>query len=206
MGPNMEKDCEALRPFLSGLAAGSLEEPREREVREHLVGCPACRELQAAVDPAVLFLELRGRPLPATFWEGFQEEIRARLPERRPDWAALFRYPRLAYLTAPLAMILILGATLFVMRPGRFGLDRPYSPQPMPSPYGQAGRRPGAERIGQPPGGSRLPLELPAGAGIASAPLLEEVSSPSARVYRFSVGGTGTETPIYLVVDESIDI
>jgi hypothetical protein len=35
---------------------------------------------------------------------------------------------------------------------------------------------------------------------------MEEVGSPSARVYRFTVDSGGDETPIYFVVDESIDI
>jgi hypothetical protein len=35
---------------------------------------------------------------------------------------------------------------------------------------------------------------------------MEDVESPGARVYRFEVGESGDETPVYFVVDESIDI
>ena len=146
--------------------------------------------------------------MPAPFWAGFQEGLRSRLKAERQAkrfaWSGLFRYPRLAYLTAPAVMLLILGVTLLVVRPGLHGV------------------RPRTER-----GGLRSPYALPVQPGAAAAPpttavpglpgtgrdaaagappVIEEVGSPGARVYRFMVGAGPDETPIYLVVDESIDI
>ena len=57
----------AIEPLLSSYAAGALDEPSERRVRDHLPDCPACRAAQLERDPSVLFLELRRTPLPDGF-------------------------------------------------------------------------------------------------------------------------------------------
>ncbi len=195
--------CAGMAPLLEDALEGTLDEVSERRVRDHLAACSACREKGAALDPSVLFLELRSRPLPPAFWARFPEELRARLPEKGPRWAALFRHPGLAYVTTPAAVLLILVATLVAIRPGSVGWRgaqgiRLPSERPVPGPE----MRPTAGRELPIPGAASLP---PGAAGLAS-PVLEEVGSPGARVYRFTVGSPGDETPIYFVVDESIDI
>ena len=79
-----------------------------------------------------------------------------------------------------MAMLLVIAATLLVMRPAR------------------------QERLAVRGEGRAVLQEAPAWS--PGAPVMEEIGSPGARVYRFTVGATGEETPIYLVVDESIDI
>jgi len=81
-------------------------------------------------------------------------------------------------------MVLLIG-TLILVRPG--------GPVPVPV----------AERL---PGPAFDLKMLSAPSGPNAPPTLEEVGSPSARVYRFTVGSGGDETPIYFVVDSSIDI
>ena len=206
--------CRAAEPLLSSYAAGALDEDAERQVRDHLAGCATCRTAQAERDPAVLFLELRRHPLPDDFWTGFSARLRRRLlAEERPkapwfDWAAALGGRRLAYVAAPLVTILLLG-TLFLVRPGGpgfrgfHGRGRGTASSPFVVAPGSAQPgRPGAQAPGLRPG---LP-ETSSLAAQGSPPLLEEVGSPSARVYTFTVGEGGSETPIYLVVDESIDI
>ncbi len=206
--------CDDVRARLGAFVALDLDAAGEARVRDHLAGCAGCRAALLALDPLALFLDLRREPLPERFWDGFQEGLRARLEATppRPRWTDLFRYPRLAYLTAPLAMVLVLGATLLVVRPGRpgfggragrEGIRSPYAPPagaPRPGPAGAAGTagHPASEALRLGPGSAS---EGPA----SGLPAIEEVGSPGARVYRFTVGDEGDETSIYLVVDETID-
>ena len=183
-----QTSCPEVEPLLSSFVGGALSEAAETQVRDHLAGCAACRAAVLERDPSVLFLELRREPLPADFWAGFQTRLRARLEaEGRPKapwlaWASDPGFRRLAYVAAPLAMVLLIG-TLILVRPG--------GPVPVPV----------AERMPVP---DMKMLSAPAGPD--APPTLEEVGSPSARVYRFTVGSGGDETPIYFVVDSSIDI
>ena len=183
-----QKSCPEFEPLLSSFAAGALPEAAEQRVRDHLAGCAACRAVALERDPTVLFLELRREPLPREFWSGFQTRLRARLEaEGRPKapwlaWASEPAYRKLAYVAAPLAMVLLIG-TLILVRPGG------------PVPVGEPG--PG-------PAFGLQALSIPAGPD--APPTLEEIGSPSARVYRFTVGSAGDETPIYFVVDAAIDI
>ncbi|HET6278795.1 MAG TPA: hypothetical protein VFG08_08430, partial [Candidatus Polarisedimenticolia bacterium] len=161
------------------------------------------------------FLQLRQDSLTQQEWDLFMERLGERLdgeapPGRRRRWSGwgeMLRYPRLAYMTAPLAMILVVGATLFVLRPGARDLPGRLAPaEAIRSPFEPpATTRP--PRPEQRAAEGRLPeLTLSAAAFDASAPpALEEVASPGARVYRFDVGGEPDAQPIYLVVDESID-
>jgi len=212
------RDCVAVRTLLPAYARGDLDPDREDGLLEHAAGCPACREALAEADPASLFWELRGRSLPGGFWQGFDQSLRARLAEERQSgwrWSvawealgALLRPPRLAYyFAAPLAMVFLLGVTLYVSRPGLFGpgprthgpedgVRSPYSPPVVP-------RRGGADTRAD---RETAPAAQLAASGILEAELqpLEEVSSPAARIYRLDVAGQDP-TPIYMVVDETID-
>ena len=187
--------CLTVEPFLSSYAAGALDEAAEGRVRDHLAACADCRAALAESDPSVLFLELRRTPLPDHFWAGFGAGLRRRLEAEgrwrlpRIDWAAASGVRRLAYVVAPLVMVALLG-TVFLVRPGGpgfrgLGQQGPGVPMPPPLP------------------GPAAPL---ASAGPVWPPALEEVGSPSARVYTFNDDEGGSDTPIYFVVDESIDI
>ncbi len=200
--------CLTVEPLLTSFVAGALDEERERQVRNHLAACPDCRASVAERDPSVLFLELRRVPLPDGFWDGFRAGLRQRLEaERRawlrlPGWVDALGARRLAYVGAPVVMILLLG-TLFLVRPGGPGLRGLVRPGAIRSPYGAQPAVAPAGRPGTPAGTAGISA-LPAAPG--GPPLLEEVGSPSARVYTFSVGEGSDATPIYFVVDEKIDI
>lgn len=209
-------DCDAVRQLLHAHARGDLAQDQEDTLLRHAAGCPACRAALAEGDPAALFQELRGGPLPDGFWRGFDRALRARLEEeRRPGWrrhvarealGSALRPPRLAYVTAPLAMVFLLGVTLYVTMPGLFvpaqRMRRPE--QGLRSPY----VTPAAPRMGEagPRAGRQMAEPRPAAKGpaVVEPPPLEEVSSPAARVYRLDVGGQDP-TPIYMVVDETIE-
>jgi hypothetical protein len=184
---NPRGGCLTVEPLLSSFAAGALDEAAENQVRDHLAACAACRAAAVERDPSVLFLDLRREPLPEDFWAGFTATLRRRLEAEghpRTPWLAWAAAPgarRLAYVAAPLVMVLLIG-TLFLMRTGG------------PGKGGQAPGPPGGLQALSSPGGQDAP------------PALEEVGSPGARVYQFTVGSGGDETPIYFVVDESIDI
>ena len=207
--------CPGIEPLLSSYAAGALDEASETHVRDHLAACAACRAAQMERDPSVLFLALRRAPLPPGYLDTIASDVRRRVeagerPRRAPFTGGLpvFGARRLAYVAAPVMTLLLLG-TLFLVRPGgpgfpgfrkpgEGGISSPYVVQP-----GSARiARPGVQRPGSLP-----PAPLAPEAGVAAGPpLMEEVGSPSARVYRFTVDSGGDETPIYFVVDESIDI
>jgi anti-sigma factor RsiW len=187
-----EGGCGLFAARLEAYLAGDLDEGSEGEVRAHLRACGACRASAAALDPSSLFLGLGAAPLPASFWTGFRTRLRARLLQEPPSLWRLVRLPRSAYLVAPLAMLLVLVGSLFVLRPQRHRLFRP-----------SGGDRPGREAPAMPAAGARV---VPGGIASHGAPGIEEVGSPGARVYRFTVGTPGDETPIYLVVDEALDI
>ena len=213
--------CEPIGRLLQSYAEGRLPEDDQQLVRQHLSRCAGCREACiAAGDPTALFLELRGAPLPDAQWTGFMRDLRQRLArparlaeDRQPadrrlsGWGDLLRYPRLAYVAAPLAMVLVLGVTIFVLRPsGPDRIARVTPPDAIRSPYA---RVPGRRQTRPAPDAThhlQHQLALPTTALKAvEPPALEEVASPGARVYRFHIEGSEDETPIYLVVDESID-
>ena len=201
--------CLTVEPLLSSYPAGALDEASERLVRDHLAECAACRALQRERDPSVLFLEMRRAPLPEGFLDGLAKDVRVRLEaERRRPFASLaaaFNARRWAYVAAPVTTLVLLG-TLFLVRPGGLGPGgrQGHDGRTVPSPYLVA---PGSAQLGKPGAGSPgsfvvPPAQLESGA----PPLMEDVGSPSARIYKFTVGSGSEETPIYLVVDESIDI
>ncbi len=206
--------CLTVEPLLSSFAAGALEEESERLARDHLAVCTACRAAQMERDPSVLFLELRRTPLPEGFLDGLTAEVRRRLESgARPrwpgfDWVPAVTTRRLAYVAAPLLMVVLLG-TLVLVRPGRIGLRgfRKPGQGTVQSPFVVP---PGSARLGKPgvraPGSLPVVPAAPSAGGPGAPPLMEEIGSPNARVYRFTVEGDGDETPIYFVVDESIDI
>jgi anti-sigma factor RsiW len=207
--------CEALEPLLSSYAAGALDEESETRVREHLYACASCRAAQVERDPSVIFMEMHRAPLPDGFLETIPADVRRRVEAgARPrrgfflGGVPVFGTRRLAYVAAPLMAFFLLG-TLVLLRPGGVGLRGPRRPGAggVTSPFVVP---PGSTRPGRPatPGQAGIPalpgLTAPAAPG--APPLMEEVGSPSARVYRFTVEGDADETPIYFVVDESIDI
>ncbi|MGH9748358.1 MAG: zf-HC2 domain-containing protein [Candidatus Polarisedimenticolia bacterium] len=194
--------CADFEARLPAFAAGNLTEAEEDALRVHLSQCGACAARAAAVDPSVLFLRLRREPLPDGFWTGFDRELHARVRAEasRPAFLrALAAAPRLAW-AAPGLMVLVLGVSLFVTGPARLGIPGLSRPTPARPPYARPHRdRPRLERPSDRP--SAFPTGAPPG-----VPAMEGVASPGARVYRFSVGGPGDETPVYFVVDEGIDL
>ncbi len=206
--------CLRVEPLLSSFAAGALDEESERVARDHLAVCASCRAAQMLRDPSVLFLELRRTALPDGFLDGFAAGVRRRLEpgarSRNPlfGFIAAFGTRRLAYVAAPLITLLLLG-TLFLVRPGGPGPRGFRGPGQgaISSPFVVP---PGSARLGK--AGAQATPSLPVLPAAPSTgrpgppPLMEEIGSPRARVYRFTVESDGTETPIYFVVDESIDI
>lgn len=212
--------CAGIRALIDLQARGELDESRGRQVRSHLLECEPCRRLLVeAGDPTALFLEMRSRPLPEAHWRGFTESVRARIDAERAsavrgfgrasrfDWVTLVHRPRLAYVAAPLVMLLLLAVTLFVFQ--GYEKDRVAEisrEEPMSSPYDSPPTPPRSQMAIGSAGGQRKGVPLaPASLERADPPALEEVLSAGARVYRFTVGDPGDETPVFMVIDESIE-
>ena len=218
---DIHPDCAACSALLEAWIGDSASDAERRALTDHIAACETCRSRALAADPALLFVTLRGGPLPGGFWEGFDEGLKrriaaeaarpapARLAARLAAFVARLRdaivwAPTPAIWAAPAAMVLLLGVTVAILRPDAF---RP----PLRPPQGGALQSPYAQRSGPARSdrtrreGEQLVVPVPAlltGAG--DPPALEEVSSPSARVYRFDAADSHA-APIYLVVDESIE-
>lgn len=185
MGSGM---CADIGNVMSARADGRLDAAGEDRLRAHLAACADCRARAERLDPACLFMTLAGEPIPDGTWNGFQESLRARLSAEAAapaGWRAVLSWPRLAW-AAPALMVLIVGVTLTVSRPARQRLA-------------------GWRKPSRPPVALTVPAAMLA-PGPGSVPGMEGVASPGARVYRFSVGAPGDETPIYFVIDASIDL
>jgi hypothetical protein len=217
---DIHPDCAACRARLEGWTGDSASDTDRRALADHITGCEACRQRAVAADPSILFVALRGGALPDRFWAGFDDGLKrriaaeaarpapARLAARLAALAAGVRdavvwLPSPAIWAAPAAMILVLGVTVAILRPDAFRPPmRPPQAGALPSPYAPPGGSP------RPAGprretaiGAALPALLP---GAGDPPALEEVSSPSARVYRFDAADA-PGAPIYFVVDEAIE-
>jgi hypothetical protein len=225
---DIRDDCAACCARLAAWAGDATTDADRRAVTTHVAGCDACRNEAMAVDPALMFATLRGGPLPGRFWENFNEGLKSRiaaetarpapvrLVARLADFAAGLRdavawAPARAIWAAPALMVMVLGVTVAVLRhdilvPGL----RPPQGEALRSPYEPPGKpvRPGSLVSGANDArrdGRRPPGVLPAlASGTGDPPALEEVASPSARVYRFDAAD-GHAAPIYFVVDESIE-
>lgn len=222
-------DCSAFRSRLADQGFETMTEADRRQVATHIATCEDCRGAATAADPTLLFTALRGGALPERFWDGFDRSLRARIEAEtaRPAPArlatrlaalvtgareAIAWAPSPALWAAPAVMVLVLGVTVGVLRHDIFTTG-PRSPriEALRPPYAPSGGnvRPGAGLNGPartPPGGGEWIVPLPAllpGAG--DPPTLEEVASPSARVYRFDAAADSGVEPIYFVVDESIE-
>src|SRR3989454_8396704 len=211
----MKRDeCREVEPLLSSCAAGALDEPSERRVKDHLAVCAACRAAQMERDPSVLFLELRRTPLTDGLLDDFAAGVRRRLESEARSRVPLFGWitalgsRRLAFVAAPLMTLLLLG-TIVLMRPGRpwrrgvptAGREAVGSPFVVP----QGSARPGRPGV-QAPGSLPLVPVAPSTGGPGSPPLMEEGGSSGGRAYRVSLEGGGDETPLYFLVDEMVDI
>jgi len=224
---NTRNDCGAFRARLTEQARETMTDADRREVAAHMAACDGCRREATALDPAVLFIALRGGALPERFWDDFDRGLRsrivaeaarpgpARVAARLAAWVAGARdaiawAPSPAIWAAPAVMVLVLGVTVGVLRHDIF-VPGPRSPrvEALRPPYAPPG---GTIRPDAAPGGPSLPqavrpavVLVPALlSGAGDPPTLEEVASPSARVYRFDATDGGAE-PIYFVVDESIE-
>jgi hypothetical protein len=212
--------CGEIGPLIELHADGRLDELRGREVRSHLLECEPCRRRAVeALDATAIFLEMRSKPLPEAHWAGFTEGVRARIDAERAsaarghgwtvrfDWATLLRRPRLTYVAAPLMMLLLLAVSLFVLQgDGQDRVAKLSRQGAMRSPYDSPITPPRSHRAIRPTGSQLKSVALaPASLEQADPPALEEVLSAGARVYRFSVGAPGDETPVFMVIDESIE-
>lgn len=214
-GDRIDGGCEMVRGLLPAWSREELDEEARQRLRRHLAGCAACRDEAAILDPSVLFLTLEGRPLQPEFWQGFDAALRARIASDAATtggwlagWIGRIQVPRLAYVTIPAAMLLVVAGTLLLSRPGAFrtapnkppvssGIPSPYERPIVPRSAGPQAARPEASGMAS---SAAWPHPGPA----SDLPALEEVGSASARVYRFDGAGNDA-TPIYFVVDEAID-
>jgi hypothetical protein len=213
--------CASIHPRLKAWADEALPEVERQAIAAHLRACSACRAAAAEFDPTVLFLEARGGALPASFWAPFDAALRGRLETetRRPAAARLadriaaaFAETRAtladafrpAVWLAPAAAAMVVLVTLAVLRPAPPQIAQAPRIDGIPSPYTPPRVRPELP-TGSAPGSASVGTALrPAGDSLPERPTLEEVSSPSARVYRFDAAGQDAP-PIYFVVDESIE-
>jgi len=104
--------CLEARRLAPRFVALELEGATEREVREHLAGCAACREAVVGHDPALaLAWAVAAEPAPADD-ERFVGEVMAQIHQRRLERTLVRSRARL--LAAAAALVALLGGALVV--------------------------------------------------------------------------------------------
>jgi len=136
-------------------------------------------------DPSEFFRPLREARQPETFWTGFWPSVRVGI--RAPELGRhTLLTPMKALLLGSSAGVMVAAALLvlgFLVAPA-------LKQAPAPSAHPTAA----------------LNASMPSREGMASPPVMEELGSPSARVYTFHVGEKADATEVILIVDEAIDL
>ena len=136
-------------------------------------------------DPSGFFRSLKEANPPDEFWAGFWPSVRSGIREsemmRRPILT-----PRGALLLGSSAGVMVAAALLM--------LGLLVVPAMRETPV----------RISHPL--AALPASAPGDEEKATPPVLEDLGSPSARVYTFHVGEKADATDVILIVDEAIDL
>ncbi len=141
------------------------------------------RDPAAGPDPSRLFLALKRHDPPEEFWIGFWPSVRAGIRDARLRRDRILTRGR----------VLLLGSAAGAMAAAAVVA--------MTFLFGPAARIPAPpERLTPVPAGIH-----PAGEA-GPPPVLEDLSSTSARVYTFQVGEATEATDVILIVDETIDI
>lgn len=114
--------CEYYIELISAGLDGQLSAEQERELADHLVSCPACRELGVQLAAAhAAFAGMEELEAPEGFARGVMERVR-REEDRKPKVVPLFRRPQMKAL-ASLAACAVLCVGL--MNSGMFvGMDK----------------------------------------------------------------------------------
>lgn len=114
--------CEYYIELISAGLDGQLSAEQERELADHLVSCPACRELGVQLAAAhAAFAGMEELEAPEGFAQGVMERVR-REEARKPKVVPLFRRPQMKAL-ASLAACAVLCVGL--MNSGMFaGMDK----------------------------------------------------------------------------------
>ncbi|MBK9387415.1 MAG: zf-HC2 domain-containing protein [Planctomycetes bacterium] len=106
----MSDRCTAVRPLIHDYLEGELQNSRTGEVRDHLVGCRACRgHAEAWIEDLQLLLAVE-ETLPAGHWNGLRRKLRwrgQRAATHVPAW--------LQILCALAALALVFGAVGFLI-------------------------------------------------------------------------------------------
>jgi len=141
--------------------------------------------VQELHDPSAYFRSLKQENPTEEFWAGFWPSVRSGIRE-----AELRRLPALtptgALLLGSSAGVMVAAAVLvlgFLVLPAMRN-----APAPVATPL------------------AALPASAPGGEENAPPPVLEDLDSPSARVYTFHVGERADATDVILIVDERIDL
>ena len=179
-------DCRSTPVLLEERRDGRLGAARDRALTEHLAVCESCRDEAAATEPLPLFAALTSAPLPVdveAYVLGGIRAVEARADRRRPLLARWWPQGVWWEPVPMLASLLLVGVLLVIW----------------------AVRGGGGEAA---PGNGAGPMELRLEAhamnnGLAA---LEDIRSPTAEVFTFSLAGETGPTEVIMIVDRSMDL
>lgn len=176
--------CQETPVLLEGRREKTLPETAARLLKTHLDMCRDCRRLAVETEPLILFRELLQQPLPP----GVDQYILGglRLEEGRRRTRPLFR-PGWRPQPWSLAAASLLAAALLILWAFPAGWGGP------PAAHQQAFLD------------EWEPLLLPHAMRDVVA-TVEDIRSPTAEVFAFSLSGETVSTEVILIVDRSIDL
>ena len=184
--PGAVPGCRETPALLERRREGRLRVEQARRLAAHLAICGTCRDEEATTEPLQLFAGLTGAPLPAGVENDILGGIRAAGPVVRRRRSVLARWlpPVASWEPVPILASLLLVGVLLVTWAVRGG----------------TGLAPGGA------GATPVELFLEAHAMTNGVVAVEDIRSPTAEVFTFSLDGEMGPTEVILIVDRSIDL
>jgi hypothetical protein len=127
--------CGKARKLISLHLTGDLDFLQGETVKEHLIVCDACAEEAESYRESLKALGmLKSRAMPASFWDGYMEELRERIHSSKEESEAPRRFGlRRVYAVVAVAAVVVLAVALVLsLANGLFTPRNPVVPPDAP--------------------------------------------------------------------------
>lgn len=105
--------CGKAQKLISLHLTGDLDYRQDEQVKEHLITCDTCAEEAESYRQSLKSLEmLKARTMPASFWDGYMDEIRERIHSSEPEHPARVSRFRSVYAAIAVAAAVLLAVAV----------------------------------------------------------------------------------------------